>query len=205
MCSGIVQHRSGAGQSRSDHPGPPDLAGPPRWRGLVQGCVLAQFGDDDNGLRHALAMPQELPLGVAAIGHHHQVPVRQPTAQADQHLLGVVGDRLVPAAFAPVVAGRHHQRGQKRQRPVSTRPPDTRQQQQAHPLQSGGHHHLVVGRAHRIRYRPWAAIFRPQRRSTVSSMPNTNGSVDEPRRPATSSNRARLSCSGDHWARLSTW
>ena len=37
------------------------------------------------------------------------------------------------------------------------------------------------------------------------SMPNTNGSVDEPRRPATSSNSARLSCSGDHWARLSTW
>ena len=55
------------------------------------------------------------------------------------------------------------------------------------------------------RYRPLAAIFRPQRRSTVSSMPNTNGSVDEPRRPATSSNRARLSCSGDHRARLSTW
>ena len=95
-------------------------------------------------------MPQELALGVAAIGHHHQVPVRQPPAQADQHLLGVVGDHLVPATFAPVVAGRHHQRGQKRQRPVSTRPPDTRQQHQAHPLQSGGHHHLVVGGPHRI-------------------------------------------------------
>ena len=71
---------------------------------------------------------------------------------------------------------------------------------QRHGILRGVHHRILRGNRRAgsgSRYRPLAAIFRPQRRSTVSSMPNTNGSVDEPRRPATSSNSARLSCSGD--------
>ena len=40
LCSGIVQHRRGTGQSRADHPGPPDLAGPPRWRGLCPASTI---------------------------------------------------------------------------------------------------------------------------------------------------------------------
>ena len=80
----------GLGQTCSDDPGPPILARPPRWRWLVPGRVLAQLGDDNNGLWHILAIAQELALGVAAITHQHQVLLRQPSAEADQHLPSVV-------------------------------------------------------------------------------------------------------------------
>ena len=111
----------------------PDLAGPPRWRWLVQGRVLAQFGYDDNGPRHALAMEQELALGVATITHHHQVPVRHPPAQTDQHLLGVVGDHLVPASALPVVACRGCQHGEKGQGPIASRPGNLAKPHQGEP------------------------------------------------------------------------
>ena len=127
-----------SGQARSLEPGPSQLARQPWGRGIIEGSIQPQAGDEGDRLSHRLAKMQQLEGGIAAVSQEHQGAVRQPAAQLEDELAGPAGEFLGRLPLSPVIALRGGQGGQRWQSPDPLGPGDGSQPHQANPTQTAG-------------------------------------------------------------------
>ena len=100
---------------------------------------------------------EQIQYGVTVVAHQHQGAMRQPATQLHDHLLGPVGDLLVPASLVLVVPRRGRQHGEHRQSPMVSHPGDIAQPHQGDPARTTGLDRMIAAGAYRVPVDPQSA------------------------------------------------
>ena len=83
---GAIEEFFERGQSLALQTWTPHLTGQSSWSGFVERGVQSQPGDEGDGLNHGLAEVEQIESGVAAVRHHNDGTVWQPTPELEYHL-----------------------------------------------------------------------------------------------------------------------